>query len=65
MRIFRLTKRKIGKTDFEETFDDLFRMGLTVKSAAKTYKMLKNLDSQTPKPVSDSLIFELGKINYD
>lgn len=59
-----MTKRKKGKIDFEETFDDLIRMGLTVKSASRTYKLLKNLDSQTPKTVSDTLIFELNKINY-
>lgn len=53
-----------NKTTFEKVFSNLEMMGNILPSAKNTFKILKELNSETTDSQSDILITELNKIQY-
>lgn len=64
MKLFNRNKNKSLKTEFEEAFSSLKRMGNTVPSAKRTFELLAELNSETSHLNSDNLISEFHKIQY-
>jgi hypothetical protein len=64
MKIFEKIKSKFRSSNFDETFADLRRMGVTVPSAKKMFEVLKELKSETSDIQSELLITEFHKIQY-
>lgn len=65
MKIYNWIKTKINSnTKFEKTFSSLKKMGSTTPSAKNTFKLLKELNSETTDSQSDILISEFNKIKY-